>query len=285
LSPPLDALPSVEYRRRLKTRDRRRVASFVLKVLAYTGAVLLTGYIGLCWLLYAQQGRMIYPGTTDANPAGFTALHIKSDAADLKVWVLHPNAGPALLYFGGNGEDLGAGLPDFDKAFPERAIYFMNYRGYGGSTGSPSESALIADAQATYDVIRKTHDRVAVMGRSLGSGVASALAVTRPVEKVILVTPFDSVSSVAAERIRWAPVRWLIKDKFDSLTRISAVRAPTFVVIAARDESIPRAHSDALLAAIPSALRHSIVIPNGTHNDLGDYQQYLKIVRDFLAAE
>jgi len=83
----------------------------------------------------------------------------------------------------------------------------------------------------------------------------------------------------------WAPVRWLIKDEYNSVKRISAVRAPTLVVIAEKDDSIPRAHSDALLAAIPSALRHSIVIPNGTHNDLGDYQQYLKIVRDFLAKD
>src|SRR6202022_573620 len=122
-------------------------------------------------------------------------------------------------------------------------------------------------------------------GASLGTGVATALAATRGVEKVVLVTPYDSVASVAAERYPWAPVRWLIKDEYNSVKRISAARAPPLVVIAEKDDSIPRAPSDALVAAIPSALRHSIVIPNGTHNDLGDYQQYLKIVRDFLAED
>ena len=255
----------------------------MLKILAFVGAALLAGYIGICWLLYAQQDRLLYPGAADSNPLGFTALHIPSGPAVLKVWGLHTGEGPALLYFGGNGEDLAADLPDFDKAFPNLAIYFMNYRGYGGSTGTPSESALIADAQTTYDLIRKTHEKVIVMGRSLGTGVAAALATTREVEKVVLVTPYDSVASVAAERYPWAPVRLLIKDDYNSVKRISAVRVPTLVVIAEKDDSIPRAHSDALLAAIPIALRHSIVIPNGTHNDLGDYQQYLGIVRDFLA--
>jgi uncharacterized protein len=257
----------------------------VLKILAFGVVALLAGYIVVCWLLYAQQDRLLYPGAADSDPPGFTALRIPSGSVVLKVWELHTTQGPALLYFGGNGEDLAADLPDFDKAFPDRAIYFMNYRGYGGSTGTPSESALIADAQTTYDVIRKTHEKVAVMGRSLGTGVATALAATRRVEKVVLVTPYDSVASVAAELYPWAPVRWLIKDEYNSVKRISAVRAPILVVIAEKDESIPRAHSDALVAAIPSALRHSIVIPNGTHNDLGDYQQYLKIVRYFLAED
>jgi fermentation-respiration switch protein FrsA (DUF1100 family) len=222
-------------------------------------AALLAGYVGICWLLYAQQDRLLYPGAADSNPSGFTALRIPSGPAVLKVWRLHTGEGPALLYFGGNGEDLASDLPDFDEAFPNLAVYFMNYRGYGGSTGTPSESALIADAQITYDAVRKAH------------------------EKVVLVTPYDFVASVAAERYPWAPVRLLIKDDYDSVKRISAIQAPTLVVIAEKDDSIPRSHSDALLAAIPITLRHSIVIPNGTHNDLGDYQQYLAIVRNFLA--
>jgi fermentation-respiration switch protein FrsA (DUF1100 family) len=147
----------------------RAIGLFVIVALA-------AGYAGLCGLLYAKQDRLLYPGAVDSNPAGFTALRIQSGSAVLKIWTLHTSAGPALLYFGGNGEDLGADLPDFDKAFPDRAVYFMNYRGYAGSTGSPSEAALIADAEVTYDVIRKTHGKVALMGRSLGTGVAVALA-------------------------------------------------------------------------------------------------------------
>jgi hypothetical protein len=254
----------------------------MLKVLSIIVGLLALGYVGVCGLLYMKQAQLLYPGTSDVNPAGFTSLRIKSGGADIKVWTLHADAGPALLYFGGNGEDLGARLADFDQAFPDRAVYLMNYRGYGGSTGSPSEAALIADAQATYDLVRKTHDKIAVMGRSLGSGVAVALATTREVERVVLVTPFDSIAKVAAARYSWAPVRWLIRDAFDSVKRMAAIDVPVLAVIAELDESIPRAHSDALVASIPAALRHLVVIPNGTHNDLGDYQRYLAMVRSFI---
>jgi fermentation-respiration switch protein FrsA (DUF1100 family) len=256
----------------------------VLKVLvSVVLALMAVGYAGLCGMLYANQDLLLYPGAVDSNPSGFDSFQVQSGVATLKVWKLHPDAAPALLYFGGNGEDVGANLPAFDKAFPDRAVYFMNYRGYGGSTGSPSEAALIADAQAVYDVIRRKHDKIAVMGRSLGSGVAVALAATRDVEKVVLVTPYDSIVSVASKHYPWAPVRWLIKDDYDSVKRMAKVRVPVLAVIAEHDEIIPRSHSEALVAAIPHKLRHAKVIRDGTHNDLGNEQAYLAMVRGFLA--
>lgn len=253
-----------------------------MKALLIAGIALLAGYASLCLLLYSQQDRLIYPGAYDSNPQNYSFVRLPSGPADLKVWVLHPDAEAALLYFGGNGEDLAFNLPYFDDVFPDRAVYFMNYRGYGGSTGKPSEAALFADAQATYDFIRRKHEKIAVMGRSLGTGVAVALATTRKVERVILVTPYDSIANVAAGHYPWMPVRWLIKDDYDSAKRAPALLAPVLVVIAERDESIPRASSDALLAAIPEALRRSLVFPGRTHNDLGDYRQYLQKMREFL---
>jgi len=254
-----------------------------MKFLIALIAMCFVAYGGVCGLLYVEQDRMLYPGTSDVNPPEFASFRIQSGPASIKVWHLHPEAGPALLYFGGQGEDIGAFLKEFDRAFPDRAVYAMNYRGYGGSTGSPSEVALITDAQATYDVIRKTHERIVVMGRSLGTGVAVALATTRDVDKVVLVTPYDSIANVAAERFRWAPVHWLIKDAYDSGKRIPAVRVPVLAVLADHDEVIARPRSEALVAAIPAALRHSIVIPNSKHSNLGDYQHYLSIVHEFLA--
>lgn len=245
-------------------------------------ALMAAGYAGLCGMLYANQDLLLYPGAPESNPPGYESFRLQSGLADLKIWALHPEASPALLYFGGNGEDVAANLPDFDKAFPHHAVYFMNYRGYGGSTGSPSEAALIADAQATYDAVRRKHDRIAVIGRSLGSGVAVALAATREVDKLVLVTPYDSIVSVAARHYPWAPVRWLIKDEYNSVRRMSAVRAPVLVVIAEHDEIIPRSHSDALLAAIPPKQRHTKVIRNATHNDFVDHHAYLAMVRRFL---
>jgi fermentation-respiration switch protein FrsA (DUF1100 family) len=246
-------------------------------------ALMAVGYAGLCGMLYANQDLLLYPGAVDSNPQGYESFRVQSGVATLKVWSLHADAGPALLYFGGNGEDVGANLAAFDRVFPDRAIYLMNYRGYGGSTGVPSEAALIADAQATFDIIRRKHEKVAVMGRSLGSGIAVALAATRDVEKVVLITPYDSVVSVASKHYPWAPVRWLMKDDYDSVKRMAAVRVPVLAVIAEHDEVIPRSHSEALVAAIPHKWRHAKVIRGATHNDLGNEHSYLFMVRAFLS--
>lgn len=256
----------------------------MLKVLvSLVLALFAVGYLGLCGMLYANQDLLLYPGAMDSNPSGYESFRVQSGVASVKVWALHTDAPSAMLYFGGNGEDLGATLHGFEKAFPDRAVYLMNYRGYGGSSGSPSEAALIADAQATYDVIRRKHDRIAVMGRSLGSGVAVALAATRDVEKVVLVTPYDSIVNVAAKHYPWAPVRWLMKDDYNSVKRMADVRVPVFALIAEHDEVIPRSHSEALLSAIPHKWRHAKVIRDGTHNDLGDEQAWLASVRMFLS--
>jgi hypothetical protein len=121
------------------------------------------------------------------------------------------------------------------------------------------------------------------MGRSLGTGVAIALAGARPVEKIILVTPYDSIRRVAAEHYGWAPVRWLIKDSYDSEYRMKDVRAPVLALIAGRDDVIPRPRSDVLVASIPSGRGHVKVFPNATHNDINLQPGYRESIRDFLA--
>ena len=176
-----------------------------------------------------------------------------------------------------------ASLSDFDTEFPDRAVYVVNYRSYGGSTGRPSEAALISDAHALYDWVTAHHYPVAVVGRSLGSGVATALAADRPIERLILVTPCDSVANVAAEHLFWIPVRWLLKDQYDSLQRIGKVRAPVLAVIAERDEVVSRARSKALIRGIPSTLRHTFVIAHATHNDISAFPDYFPALRKFLA--
>ncbi len=253
-----------------------------MRAVLYVGLVAAAGYGLVCVLLYLAQDRLLYLPTPDLPRPGARALHIERGGATLKVWELHGAAQPALIYFGGNAEDVGANIPDFDAAFPERAVYLVNYRGYGGSTGRPSQAALTADAEAIYDALRAHHDPIAVLGRSLGSGVAVALAARRPVERLILVTPFDSVANVAADHFPWLPVRLLVRDRFDSLRRIGEVRSPTLVVVAEHDEVVFRARSDALIAAIPPPLRHALLVPGATHNDVSFHPVYFQSLREFL---
>jgi pimeloyl-ACP methyl ester carboxylesterase len=200
------------------------------------------------------------------------------------VWQLHGSLPAALIYFGGNAEDVAAKIPEFAAVFPDRAVYLVHYRGYGGNAGTPSEKLLVTDAQAIYDDVTNRHERVAVMGRSLGSGVATAVAATRPVEKLILVTPYDSITQVAADHYGWAPVRWLVKDSYDSVRRIKAVHAPVLALIAARDDVVLRPRSEALVAAIPAPLRHVKIFHDATHNDINLQPGYRELLREFLAA-
>ena len=123
---------------------------------------------------------------------------------------------------------------------------------------------------------------IAVVGRSLGSGVAVALAARRPVERLILVTPFDSIAGVAADHFPWLPVRALLRDRYDSLGRIGAVHAPTLVVVAEHDEVVYRARSDALIAAIAPPLRHTVLVAGATHNDVSLYPIFLQSLSAFL---
>ena len=232
--------------------------------------------------LYFLQDRLLYIPSPEVAHPGAGVLRIESGAATLKVWELHAAARPAIIYFGGNAEEVGANIKDFDTVFPERAVYLVNYRGYGGSTGRPSEAALIADALAVYDSVSARHAPIAVIGRSLGSGVAVALAAERPVERLILVTPYDSIANVAADHYRLLPVRWMVRDRYDSAARIGRVSAPTLVVIAGHDEVVYRARSDALLAAMAPSRRHTLLLPDATHNDVQLDPLYYPGLRDFL---
>ena len=94
-----------------------------------------------------------------------------------------------------------AALPGLADAFPDHALYLLHYPGYGGAPGKPSEAAIAADALALFDRVAPQHPRVVVIGRSLGSGVAVQVASARPVARLVLVTPYDSLEEIAAKHV------------------------------------------------------------------------------------
>ncbi|MGH8480983.1 MAG: alpha/beta hydrolase [Nevskiaceae bacterium] len=231
-------------------------------------------FAGVCVLMFLAQRALLYYPVGGGPPAGAERLEVRSGDATVRVWARGVPGAGALIYFGGNAEDVGMNFAPFATALPGRALYLVNYRGYGGSSGSPSERALFDDALAVYDQVQARHPAVAVAGRSLGSGVAVHLASRRPVSRLVLVTPFDSIENVAAGIYPFLPVRLLLLDKFDSASRVAAVRAPTLVVIAERDEVIPRARTDALVAKFPAEQVRVEVVRGATHNAL-DYEDLL----------
>lgn len=246
-------------------------------------ALPLAAYVALCALMYFGQRSHVYYPVPESGAANARSIQVENGDVRLKVWAVPRPGARALIYFGGNAEDVAANLDGFKTEFPAHSLYLVNYRGYGGSGGSPSETALQSDAIAIYDQLRPRHAQISVMGRSLGAAVAMTLASEREVERLVLVTPFDSLVNVARSHYRWLPVGLLMRDRYDSAARVPAVRAPTLVVIATGDELIPRARTDALTTAFPPAQLQIVLLEGARHNDIDLNPQYLDSIGKFLA--
>src|SRR6188474_914420 len=238
-------------------------------------------YAVLCVLLYLFQRSMIYFPVRESSALGATPVRFEMQGATLKIWVVE-RAGPkALLYFGGNAEDVGASIARFAERLPHASLYFVNYRGYGGSTGKPAEHALVADAMTLFDRLRTRYSDIDVLGRSLGSGVAVRLASERPVRRLALVTPFDSLAKVAQGHVRWLPAGLLIRDRYDSAARAPSVSSQALIIVAESDEVIPRARTDALIGAFRTSPR-VIVLRGAGHNTVDLDPHYLDELAIFL---
>lgn len=174
---------------------------------------------------------------------------------------LSPDA-PLILYFGGNADDATRfvlhvkKIKDFD-------IIAFNYRGYVASTGMPSEKALFEDALKIYDTYAKGK-KVILVGRSLGTGVATYVASKREVKGVVLITPYDSIVSIAKRQYPFFPVEVLLTHKFETINYISSVKAPIALMEVQNDTTIPRFHLEKLLEKLPTTTLH-VTLADTTH--------------------
>jgi pimeloyl-ACP methyl ester carboxylesterase len=242
-------------------------------------------YLLVCGLMFLMQRSQIYfPPPASDHPSA-QVLWLDRDGARLKIWTIPRPGSGALIYFGGNAEDVAGNIEAFAAAFPERSLYLVNYRGFGGSSGRATEKALFADALAVHDHVTARQASVAVMGRSLGSGVAVYLASKRPVERLVLVTAYDSLVNVARHYFWYLPVGLLLRDRYDSASRAGAVKAPVLIVVAEEDEIIPPARSQALAAAFRPGQAQLVEIRYMTHNSLDLAPEYLGTVQAFLQCD
>lgn len=235
------------------------------------------------WVYFRQRDFIYFPQFTRANvpPA---ELEFSVDGGVLRGWVVNPGSTHAVIYFGGNAEPVQAMRADLEHWFPDRSSYLVPYRGYGDSDGAPDERALYSDALALYDLVRSRHPdgSIAVIGRSLGSGVASYLAAHRPVARLVLVTPFDSMARLAQTHYSFLPVRWLLRDRYDSARHLRDYRDPVLIVRADYDRIVPAARTEALVEALP--VRPQVVELAGTdHNTLSQVQGYRQAIVDFVS--
>jgi len=234
------------------------------------------------WVYFRQRDFIYFPQFTRADlpPAN---LELAVDGAVLRGWVVNPGNEDAVIYFGGNAEAVQAMRADLAQWFPGRSSYLVPYRGYGASDGVPGERALTADALALYDLVRSRHPdgAITVIGRSLGSGVASYLAAHRPVARLVLVTPFDSMARLAQTHYSFLPVRWLLRDRYDSARHLRDYRGPVLIVRAGNDRIVPAARTGKLVEALP--VRPQVVELAGTdHNTLSYVPGYRQAIVDFV---
>jgi len=239
-------------------------------------------YTGLCALLYARQHSMIYYPVPRSLPAEVASMPLAVDGVELVITTRIASGPKALIYFGGNGEDVSRNLGELSATFPEHALYLMHYRGYGGSGGRPSELALKADALRLYDRIQSDHQQIGVIGRSLGSGIALHVASRRPVHRLALVTPYDSIEKIAAEQFPVFPVRLLLVDKYRSYLDAPQISIPTLVLLAARDQIIPRDSSERLYAAFRPGVADLEIVEGAGHNSISSSSLYLPMLHTAL---
>ncbi len=239
-------------------------------------------YLGLCVFLYVAQRSFLYQPAAETSGAEADEMRIETGGVSLKIWHINPRLSKAIIYFGGNAENVYWNVPVFKEIFSDYSVYLVNYRGYGGSSGSPSETALLADAVSIFDRLESKHESISLIGRSLGTGVATYLASVRQVEKMVLVTPFDSLVSVAKRGYPIFPVSLFLKDRYDSYGRAALIKSTTLVILAENDEIILRESSDRLISAFKSTDVLVEMIDDATHNSIGNTSIYLKLLNDFL---
>ena len=250
--------------------------------MARISVIVVIGYGAIVALAYLFQRSMLYfPGGALPSPARAglaemaTMALTTEDGLSLVAWYKAPaDGGAVIVLFHGNAGTIA------DRAFKARplldagfGLLLVEYRGYGGNPGSPSETGLYADGHAALKFLDGQGigaDRIVLYGESLGCGVAVELATTQPFAALVLEAPFTSVPDVGASHYPYLPVRWLAKDRFASIDKIGRIEAPLLLIHGERDNVVPIRFGRRLFAAAPEP-KSALFVPAAGHNDLYDH--------------
>lgn len=252
-------------------------------------AVLSLAYLAACGLLWATQERLLfYPRALEHPPAHAAAEPVEVERTDAMLggWVVNAeHAGPVIVYFGGNAEEVSVNIGDF--AMLRATTVLINYRGYGGSTGKPSERDLVGDAVAVSEWARdRFPDRPLVLfGSSLGAGIAVLAAAQVEPEAAILLSPYRSIARIAQKHFRVFPVRWMLRHPFRAESVVGAM-PPTLVIASTIDQIVPYKESCEMVRAMraiedgPPIEFRTVDVP---HIRIRDAPELWDAVDDYLA--
>ncbi len=263
-----------------------------MKILVWLLALAAGGYGVVGALMYFGQRSLLYfperartPPAAAGLPSAEEVVLDTSDGEQVIAWQVPPRGGkPVVVYFHGNGGSLRIRAARLAALTSDgTGLVALSYRGFGGSTGTPTEDGLICDAGAAYGfaATRYPSRRIVLWGESLGTGVAVAVAAEHPVGGVILESPYTSIADIAAAIYWFMPVRLLMKDPFHSDARIGRVTAPVLVMHGARDVIVPIGFGEQLFGMI-NAPKRFMRFAEGGHNNLDGFGA-IAAVHEFLS--
>jgi pimeloyl-ACP methyl ester carboxylesterase len=242
-------------------------------------------YLGACVLLFVAQRPLVFPAPSELD-SSHSLERVEIPGGTFALLRLAPSDGPVVVHFHGNAEQAGS-FWWLARAWAERDCSFVvvEYPGYPGAAGSPSEETLIEAADAALrhltGPMQFDRSRLVLEGQSVGTGVAVAMAAKGWGSKLVLLSPYTSLPDVAARSFGWFPVRLLMRDRFDSLSRAPSITIPTLIIHGTNDEVIPFELGRELSQHIAGS--KFLAIQGAHHNDLWGTASVLDAVFDFVA--
>ena len=259
-------------------------------------AAVFGGYLIVLGAVFVMQRSLIYPADKTipdaalAAAAGIQAVTTRT-AGELVLthWYRPPSDdnAPVLVVFHGNAGTVADRVPKLVELMKAGfGLLLAGYRGYGGNPGQPSEEAFSADARVLLDWLAEqgvAPERTVLYGESLGTGIAVKMATERPAAAVVLESPYTSVAEVAQAHYWYLPARWLVLDKWDSLSRIARINTPLLLMHGLLDRTIPARYGRRLFEAAVEP-KELLLVEDGEHSDLYDFPEVPRQVIDFVRA-
>lgn len=268
----------------------------LIKFFKIIAIVILVIYIGICTLLYFSQDNLLFhPKPTNraeiakiiqSNP-GFDTISFTMKDGNRTYGFLSkdtvPGKQPLVLYFGGNAEEVSH-LMEYRHYFPNSVMAMINYRSFGLSKGIISEKTMFSDALEVYDQLitnpKVDADKIIVIGRSIGTGVATYLSSQRKIRATVLITPYENMIEVAFEKYPFVPIGLLINHRFESDLYAPKIVTPMLALISTNDRVIPKHHAYALTKAWKGST--SALEVNEDHNTIMNNKAVWKRIEAFV---
>lgn len=247
-------------------------------------------YFLICTALYFFQDKLIFfpPNAEEStyNQVKKNEISFLTDKEKIVGWNINNDSGisKTVIYFGGNAEDV-VYFNEESKRYNVKQSIAFNYPGYGKSTGVPSQKSLYKNALDNYDWALKEYNlkpqNIIIVGRSLGSSVATYLAAHRAIAGLILITPFDSIKNIAKRNYKYFPVSLLMKHPFSTVQYISQVSVPILMLAAEKDEIIATENLKKLMKHTANNT-NLIVYKNLGHNTIQNHINYYVDINQFI---